>query len=168
MEPHMTVDAPRARAFTMCPEFCTPPSAMIGTPAALATRPTWYTAVAWPRPTAQTCIPLCCVVKQCLTHNRRRSCTGRIVSLSRWHTHPTVPIPHQTRRESNSGEPVLDSSKKASRCFTKLQLQDQPISPIVSDGQLVSAQAHVRHCPVNDSYACECHAYPPTSCRWVS
>ena len=46
MEPHMTVDAPRARAFTIWPEFCTPPSAMIGTPAALATLPTWYTAVA--------------------------------------------------------------------------------------------------------------------------
>ena len=54
MEPHMTVDAPRARALTMCPEFCTPPSAMMGTPAALATLPTWYTAVACPRPTAQT------------------------------------------------------------------------------------------------------------------
>ena len=54
IEPHMTVDAPRARALTMCPEFCTPPSAMMGTPAALATLPTWYTAVACPRPTAQT------------------------------------------------------------------------------------------------------------------
>ena len=30
---------------------------MIGTPAALATLPTWYTAVAWPRPTAHTCTP---------------------------------------------------------------------------------------------------------------
>ena len=55
IEPHMTVDAPRARAFTMCPEFCTPPSATMGTPAALAARATWYTAVACPRPTAHTC-----------------------------------------------------------------------------------------------------------------
>jgi hypothetical protein len=36
MLPHITVDAPSASAFTMCPLLCTPPSAMIGTPAALA------------------------------------------------------------------------------------------------------------------------------------
>ena len=56
MEPHITVEAPRASAFTMCPEFWMPPSAIMGTPARAATRPTWYTAVAWPRPTAQTCM----------------------------------------------------------------------------------------------------------------
>jgi hypothetical protein len=30
MEPHMTAEAPRARALTMCPLFCTPPSAVEG------------------------------------------------------------------------------------------------------------------------------------------
>lgn len=39
-DPHITVEAPKANAFTMWPEFWTPPSAMMGTPAALATRPT--------------------------------------------------------------------------------------------------------------------------------
>lgn len=37
------------------PEFWMPPSAMMGTPARLATRATWNTAVACPRPTAHTC-----------------------------------------------------------------------------------------------------------------
>ena len=37
------------------PEFWMPPSAMTGTPACDAARATWYTAVAWPRPTAHTC-----------------------------------------------------------------------------------------------------------------
>ncbi len=43
------------RTFVMCPLFWMPPSAMMGTPNWLATRATWYTAVAWPRPTAHTC-----------------------------------------------------------------------------------------------------------------
>jgi hypothetical protein len=40
MEPHMTVDAPSASAFTMWPLFCTPPSAMTGTPRDAAKRAT--------------------------------------------------------------------------------------------------------------------------------
>ena len=50
----MTVEAPRDSAFTMCPEFWMPPSAIVGTPHALASRETWYTAVACPLPTAHT------------------------------------------------------------------------------------------------------------------
>lgn len=54
-EPHMTVEAPRHSAFAMCPEFWMPPSAIVGTPCSFATRDTWYTAAACPRPTAHTC-----------------------------------------------------------------------------------------------------------------
>ena len=38
----------------MCPGLATPPSARMGTPAARATRATWYTAVACARPHAHT------------------------------------------------------------------------------------------------------------------
>ncbi len=39
-DPHITVEAPKASAFAMLPEFWMPPSAIVGTPHALATRDT--------------------------------------------------------------------------------------------------------------------------------
>mmetsp|Transcript_11045 Transcript_11045/g.30897 ORF Transcript_11045/g.30897 Transcript_11045/m.30897 type:complete len:322 (-) Transcript_11045:336-1301(-) len=54
MDPHITVLAPRAKALVMCPLFWIPPSAMTGTPCSAASLLVWYTAVAWPLPTAQT------------------------------------------------------------------------------------------------------------------
>ena len=55
IEPHITVEAPSVSALMMWLEFWTPPSAMMGTPREAAYLATWYTAVAWPRPTAHTC-----------------------------------------------------------------------------------------------------------------
>jgi len=53
-EPHMMVEAPSPKALVMFPEFWMPPSAITGTPRALPTRETWYTALACPLPTAHT------------------------------------------------------------------------------------------------------------------
>ena len=41
----MTVSAPATRALAMSPEYCSPPSAMTGTPASRAARDASYTAV---------------------------------------------------------------------------------------------------------------------------
>lgn len=48
------VEAPNERAFTICPTFCSPPSAITGTPNLRAYSATLYTAVPWGRPTAKT------------------------------------------------------------------------------------------------------------------
>lgn len=50
----MAVEAPRARALTMCPTFLIPPSAITGTPLVLAYWATEYTAEAWALPQAVT------------------------------------------------------------------------------------------------------------------
>mmetsp|Transcript_33614 Transcript_33614/g.72663 ORF Transcript_33614/g.72663 Transcript_33614/m.72663 type:complete len:322 (+) Transcript_33614:983-1948(+) len=88
MLPHMTELAPKARALVMWPEFWMPPSAMMGTPCTRAYLAVWYTAVAWPRPTAQTS---CVVQMDPEPMPTRRASAPAPMRLSAWREVTTFP-----------------------------------------------------------------------------